>query len=115
MAKILVIGPGALGAMLGAVLQQRGHEVAFVGRSGPLTLDYTLDHGQQAGMAPGKFTYRFPAPGALFCADVELVLIAVKAFNLQQALSYSDLAPPSAGSCRPLTHTNCPTDLDVTG
>lgn len=96
MAKTLIIGPGALGAALGAALQRRGHDVAFIGRRGPVAFCFSLDHGQQAGMNPGRGNYQFASPDTQFLMAVELVLITVKAFDLAAALRHSDLAPRSA-------------------
>ena len=93
---MIVIGPGALGAMLGAALQQRGYLVAFLGQNGPFSWACSLAHGQQAGLAPGTMHYQFPAPGPDFYRAAELVLVAVKAFDLERALRHSDLLPPAA-------------------
>jgi ketopantoate reductase len=94
--KILVIGPGGLGAALGAALVQRGHGVGFVGRSGPARYAFALDHGGQAGLVGTGGPYDFPAPDAAFRAEVALVFVAVKAYDLGQALEAAALAPVTA-------------------
>lgn len=97
MANVLIIGPGALGAAIGAALQLKGYCVAYHGRNGPQAIGFDLDHGQQLGlMERGVQSYQFPAPDAEFYADVQLLLVAVKAYDLEQALVTCRGLSPSA-------------------
>lgn len=87
MTKVLVIGPGALGAAIGASLCLRGHQVAFQGRSGPQALKFDLDHGRQLGFTQvGLQHYDFAVPNSDFLVEVQLIVVAVKAYDLATAL-----------------------------
>ena len=76
--KISVIGPGAIGSMIGFYGRQAGFEVSFVGRQGPVAL---RRHFQKASQS---FTYEFSLADASQIPD--LVFVCVKATQLDAAL-----------------------------
>lgn len=89
--RALVIGTGAVAAFLGAALEERGLLPAFVGRS-----------GAQAFTA--RLTYPGGAERLICCRQAKaaewqgaaVAFLAVKAFDLEQALSW--VAPLAAGT-----------------
>jgi ketopantoate reductase len=81
LSPIILVGPGALGIGLAHCLVSLGYSVRFLGHQGPISVDKEL-------RLPGGETFRLQTP----CAPLaelkasRLVLFAVKAFALEQAL-----------------------------
>lgn len=98
MARVMIIGAGAIGGMLAARLAARGVRVALVGR------DAQVEAIRREGLRlrePAGFVRRFPLPATVSAAEAlagerpSLVALAVKTQDLAQACR--ELAPHLAG------------------
>jgi 2-dehydropantoate 2-reductase len=78
--RIAVVGPGAIGATVAAYLYQAGHEPLLCGHTPRENLDVRPDFGEPI-IVPGPV---HSDPGDI-AAPVELVLLAVKATQIDQA------------------------------
>jgi 2-dehydropantoate 2-reductase len=92
MPRILVIGAGAVGAYFGARLQQRGCDVTFVARGEHL--DALQRDGLDIRSIDGDVRLAVRAESRAPASPVDLVLIAVKAWQTEAAL---DAAAPAIG------------------
>ncbi len=82
MARVSVIGAGAVGGYFGACLQRAGHDVSFVARGDNLA---TLrERGVRVTGAMGDFIVE-PVQAAETAPDADLVLMCVKAYDLAAA------------------------------
>ncbi len=82
---VLVVGPGAVGSFLGATLAAAGHEVTLLGRrpkEGDLPDRLRLE---EPGGPREVAVHRANGPGDVI-GTPGLVIVAVKAFHLQEAL-----------------------------
>jgi len=77
----LVVGPGAVGRVIGARLERLGIVPRFVGRSGSQAVNFELTDGD------GTRLHRWPAPSNHELERVEVTFVAVKAFDLERALA----------------------------
>ncbi len=98
MARVVIIGAGAIGGMLAARLAERGVRVALVGR------EVQVEAIRREGLRlrePAGFVRRFPLPATVSAAEAlagerpGLVALAVKTQDLAQACR--ELAPHLAG------------------
>lgn len=87
--KIIVVGPGAIGSLLGGLLRLEGHEVAFVGRKGAVVIP---PHGLRIALAHGWHT----ATGFLTVAppQPDLVMVALARHHLAQVKQGGLPLPP---------------------
>lgn len=88
MARVLVIGAGALGSLLGALLRERRHDVALVTRNAAHARTVTHDGLLVTGGAYGR-PRRLPllaGPEAPRGFDPDLVILAVKTQDVESAL-----------------------------
>lgn len=90
MARILVVGPGALGSVLAASLMARGFLVHLWGRRGAVLHSVQIDASAQPALLPSwrgtPQTFNFPLCEVTALADVDLVLVCVKAYDAAAAL-----------------------------
>ncbi len=93
MPRILVIGAGAVGAYFGARLQQRGCDVTFVARGEHLNV--LQRDGLDIRSVDGDVRLAVRAVEQAPASAVDLVLIAVKAWQTEAAL---DAAAPAIGT-----------------
>src|SRR5690242_8658850 len=81
--RIVIIGAGGVGGLLGALLARAGHDVALVARGAQL--EAIRRDGLSLESPLGRFTVRVPAeadPAALPPADA--VVVAVKAWQVAE-------------------------------
>jgi len=89
MTRVLVMGTGAVGGYFGGCLLRRGHDVTFVAR-GP-NLSALQSDGLRVTGAMGDFSFdQVDAVGAP-SGDFELVLLCVKAYDLNSAMVAGDV------------------------
>lgn len=81
--RISVVGVGAVGGTLTALLARAGHEVHAVARGA--TLDALREHGIRLRGAQGNFTVAVSASDAV-ASDTELVLLAVRTYQTEAAV-----------------------------
>ena len=86
--RILVIGAGAIGGTLGALLARAGHEVVFLTRSGETAEAINRD-GMTVRGVRGTFAARARAAHQAdrLAPPFDLVMVAVKTYDLQAALA----------------------------
>jgi 2-dehydropantoate 2-reductase len=95
--KVVVVGAGGTGGLYGGLLARAAHEVGFLARGAHL--EAIRAHGLRIESAQlGAFTVEAPAsanPSDLGQADADLVLFAVKTYDLQSAAEAANqvLAP----------------------
>lgn len=84
--NIVVLGPGAIGALWASHLSTSGHNVSLWGRSNDASLPIQLDN------FPAQ---RFPNQNKSALEHADLILVTVKAWQVEQALSplLSSLSP----------------------
>lgn len=82
--RISVIGVGAVGGTLAALLARAGHDVQAVARGG--TLAQLREHGIRMRGAAGSFVAEVTADETV-AADAELVLVAVRTYQTEAALA----------------------------
>lgn len=89
--RVLIVGPGALGAMLGAKLARLGIDTRYLGRQGLVAARFAVEDGGDVCDVVAL------APDRSWLAAVDLVFVAVKAFDLAEALDQAlDLTPARA-------------------
>lgn len=83
--RIAVLGPGGVGGLLAAVLARDGHDVVVLAR--PSTVDHLRDHGLRLQSASlGDADVRVAAAARLD-DPVDVVLVTVKATQLEESLA----------------------------
>src|SRR6202049_1872578 len=100
--RILIVGAGAVGGYFGARLVQAERDVTFLVR--PRRADQIKTSGLRIISPSGDFTVppRLVEPGKIN-STFDVVLLAVKAFGLQQAMH--DFAPEICGKSM-IVHTH---------
>ncbi len=84
--KILIVGAGAVGGYFGALLFHAKVDVTFLLRPG--TYDPIAEHGLEIRSPDGDFTVHPPLiQDASACASFDLILLAVKCYDLASVLS----------------------------
>jgi 2-dehydropantoate 2-reductase len=101
--KVVVVGAGGLGSYLGALLDRAGHDVALVARGAHAAAI------RRDGLSVDSFAGDFVArPSVVDSApavgDVELVILAVKAFSLDEVAA--DLAHLASGGAHVVSVLN---------
>ncbi len=91
--RIAVVGAGAVGSLFGAYLGRAGHSVVLVGR--PELANAVREHGLRV-LGNGESVYRVEATSTIDFPDrrPEVVLLTVKAFNLDTAAALVAQALP---------------------
>jgi 2-dehydropantoate 2-reductase len=90
--RVVVLGAGAVGSLLGARLSGAGHHVVLVGRSDHL--EAIRAHGLRIeGTDPGTFRVE-GAPDARAAQTADVVLLTVKSFDLAEAAGALGRAAP---------------------
>jgi len=82
--RIAVVGAGAVGSLLGALLALAGHEVTLVGRRGPAgpdTLDVVAPDGARRSVPVGRLAGVAALPGGL-----DAIVLAVRQFDVPGAV-----------------------------
>lgn len=80
--SILIVGNGALGLGLGAILHRRGWRVGIAGRQGLMSQAFSL---RDAGSTE---LFDFPFPSAEQVAEFQLILLAVRANDFAAAATW---------------------------
>jgi 2-dehydropantoate 2-reductase len=89
MARVLVMGTGAVGGYFGGCLMRAGHDVTFVAR-GP-NLDALASNGLRVTGAMGEFALEGLRATSSPSGDFELALLCVKTYDLAGALVVGDV------------------------
>ncbi len=81
--RVAIVGPGAVGGLLGGLLARQGHEVGFLARGG--TLEALVRDGLSVSTPGGSFVVERvrAASEAAEIGACDLVLVAVKAWQVQ--------------------------------
>ena len=82
MARVAIVGAGAVGGYFGACLQRAGHDVSFVARG--TNLATLRERGLRITGAMGGFDIA-PVDASQTAPDADLVLLCVKAYDLADA------------------------------
>ena len=96
--RVTIAGHGAVGVTLGGELLSRGFEVRYLGRSGPTAVEARLDLNR------GTVHVNTVAPDAEWLKDTDVVLIAVKAYDLEVALKQALALTSSNASVIPISN-----------
>jgi 2-dehydropantoate 2-reductase len=89
--QVVVVGPGAVGSFLGGMLAAAGHDVALLGRRIPEGADASRLVIEEPAGRRTVSVRRITDPGATRAPD--LVLLAVKMFDLDSALETASRWP----------------------
>lgn len=84
LSDIAIIGPGAVGVMLGAELLKLGHRPTYIGRHGPVAVDARIDLRDLKGQTDQRRVATKEGEGL---ATAAAVFVTVKAFDLAAALA----------------------------
>ena len=103
--KVLVVGAGAIGGTLGALLSRAGLDVVFLVRSGDAAARINAD-GLTVRGVQGTFTVRPRAEASIerLAGPFHCVMVAVKAYDLSAALR--PILPVIPGDCPVLSLQN---------
>jgi 2-dehydropantoate 2-reductase len=82
--RFVVLGAGGIGGSLGGLLARAGHDVLLVAR-GPHH-DAIAAHGLRVEMPDATFVSRAPVVSTPSCRDGDVVLLAVKTHDAEEAL-----------------------------